>query len=138
MTSRGFGRRARQWNWPVAAVVLVGAAFVFGALLWSLPTGSGEYQIAPNKKWSAHLSHLSRGTWREKRADYAEALVVDAQTGGVLWRMEYAPLLPSAAAALPDYGDRDKHFIKWADDSASVTFFFGGAAAKRTVTVPVP
>jgi len=139
MTSRGFGRRSRWDVWRPFILLLLFASLCVGAILWSLPTGTGEYQSAPNNKYTAHLSHLSRGTWRGRRADYAEATVVDAQTGKVLWHMQYEP----TGTTLPDYGDREKHFIQWVGDSSSVTFFLGsgGSANKTTkqkITVPVP
>ena len=133
---RAYGRRSRAAAWRPYLVAIVILVLIVGAVLWRLPSGEGEYQAAPSGAYTAHLSHLSRGTWGFKRADYAEARVVDAK-GNILWQMTYAPQTP-----LPDYGDRQKHFIKWAASSTSVTFFFDGAASDKAarvkVTVPTP
>ena len=132
----GYGRRSRAGAWRIFGIVLLITFLGIGAALWQLPSGSGEYQAAPNNTYTAHLSHMSRGTWGLKRTNYAEATVVDAK-GNILWQMVYLP-----QNGLPDYGDRQKHFIKWAADSASVTFFFGanGSADKTSrqkITIPI-
>ncbi|CAN5872304.1 hypothetical protein BH24DEI2_BH24DEI2_15010 [soil metagenome] len=96
----------------------------FGALLavalawlWFVPSGSGEFQVSPDARFTAHASNLSRGTLTGGRNQYVQVWVTENGSGREVWRVVRRP---PAGTEVPVFENRDERFITWAADSSSV------------------
>ena len=121
----------RWYSWVLLACVPAGM-IVFAAAMWFLPCGTAEYGNSPDGRFTAHASNLSRGTMFSGRVQYVELLVVESATEREVWRVHFRH---QGSAKVPDFGDRSQKFIKWTQDSSSVTIPVG---VERQVTLPVP
>lgn len=111
----------RRW----IALIVVAALLTLAALLWLAPAGTGEYADSPDKRYTANVSNLNRGTWFLGREEYIGIEIVEKSTGLTVWKAER---FPTPTDAPPIYGDRSKKYIQWSPDSRSVSIPVGGPA----------
>jgi hypothetical protein len=122
----------RPYFWAAIAFLVVGI-FRFAAQLWFDPSGTGEYRTSLDGRFRASASNLNQNTLFNGRVQYIELLVTEPAAKREVWRVQFHH---DASANVPQYGERrEKPFIKWAQDSRSVTIPVG---VEQQVTLPIP
>jgi hypothetical protein len=101
----------------VGIAVIVGLIVIL-VVLWTSPSGMGDYRVSPNGKYTAHAMNMSTGAFLGKPSRYIEISVEETSTHREIWRIIHHP---SDNAKVPDYGIRGIKFVEWAADSGSVT-----------------
>ena len=110
-------------------VVVVGLfSAVVLAWLWFVPSGSGEFRVSPDGRFTAHASNLSRGSLTGGRDQYLQVWVTENGAGRNGFEQEVWRVVrrhPSGTD-VPVFETRDERFITWAPDSSSVAVPLGG------------
>lgn len=101
--------------------------------IWFYKYGTGEYEISPNGRYTAHLSRYYERTLWDGEIDYVRAKIVDTKTEEIVWKLEYKP---DNTSNLYDYGIRGLKFIQWNAASTEVTFPLDTTG--KQVVVPMP
>lgn len=106
-------------------------ACVIGLIIYTLPSGTGEYQQAPNDRYRANAKALRR-TLTGQQVQYLKFQVESTANQTVIWQATYYPAM---ADEWLDYGDRSTQFIRWNDRSSAISFTLSN---QRVLTIPVP
>ncbi|WP_193198959.1 hypothetical protein [Nostoc sp. MG11] len=110
----------------------ISIACVVGLMIYTWPSGTGEYQHTPDQRYRADAKALQRRTLTGKQIHYLEFQVESTADQTVIWQATY---YPATTDEWIDYGDRSIQFIHWNDSNTAVSFTLPN---QRVLTVPVP
>ncbi|MBW4689345.1 MAG: hypothetical protein KME40_30705 [Komarekiella atlantica HA4396-MV6] len=124
MSTKGFYR--------ILWLSAIGIVCAVGLIIYTMPSGTGEYQHTPNNQYRADAKVLERRTLTGRQVRYLEFQVKSTANQTVIWQATY---YPATADEWIDYGDRSIQFIHWNDSNTAVSFTLPN---QRVLTVPVP